>query len=85
MQINPLQAWFQRTGAPKIEFADRNDIARNTLFDILGDKRKDYGIGTLLKIENGTKGRVTVLMMVKWINRRRNGERVRVAKPEVRS
>lgn len=66
ININPLEAWFQKTGEKKVEFADINDIARNTLFDILGDKRKDYGIATLLKIERGTGGDVTAHMMFDW-------------------
>ena len=67
-QINPLQDWFERTEAKKVEFADHNGIARNTLFDILGDKRKDYGIVTLRKIEAGTGGQVTVRMIGDWLD-----------------
>jgi predicted transcriptional regulator len=68
MKENPLQAWFERTGEAKLEFADENDISRNTLFDILGDKRKDFRIGTLSKIESGTGGQVTARMIMEWLS-----------------
>ena len=66
-ETNPLEAWFQKTGAQKVEFADANNIARNTLFDILGGKRKDYRAQTLVKLEKGTRGAVTTDIMIEWL------------------
>ena len=70
----PLSLWFDRTGEKKLEWADRNLISRGTLFEVLGGKRSDHSISTLMKIEAGTGGQVSVRAMIEWLTRLKTKE-----------
>lgn len=67
--ICPLERYFQESDETKTEFMRRTGVKHRTLFDLLGGVNKDYGVRNLRKIETGTGGRVTIRMMVEWLDR----------------
>jgi hypothetical protein len=68
-EINPLRAWLKHVGERADWFRKRTRLSSRTLYDILGDKPKNYGILTLRRIEEATGGEVTIRMMLDWLER----------------
>lgn len=68
-ELNPLAVWLEKVGESKTDFMRRSGMKRRTLYDILGDVKKDYGILTLSRIEEATGGAVTVRKIVDWLNK----------------
>lgn len=70
---NPLQVWFRRQkslgGEGKVEFARRLSLSTGTLYAILNGERKDFLVSTLQRIEEGTRGRITVRALTHWLEK----------------
>ena len=68
-EINPLRAWLDRVGETGVAFQERTGLSSRTLYDVLGDVPKNFGILTLRRIEEATGGEVTVRQIIDWMER----------------
>lgn len=74
MSEHPLQSYLDKSGEMAYQFADRANLNRQVVYDLLSGKSRKLSIETMTTIEAATEGRVKITDILKWYNRHPPGE-----------
>ena len=63
---HPLAVWLEKHDESVVDFAERTEQSFSQLYALMGGRIRKLLASTLIKIQTGTGGEVTVSEMMRW-------------------